>query len=733
MHCVLRGFYIINNPFKSVNCLKGTVSISEMRKNTRNHPPINLPKPPRPLSPSHNPIFRHDYNKDNLSLEGIRNELFELRNDISRSSGTDTPMFIEWVDQILNAKIGALSYQASEVTRNVNELFSQGISADVVVAFYYRLVTICIQIRNFFTVLIAGRLKHKPRAMQHSGSNKSTQTLDGVVICRICEKPVHLDLIEEHTTKCLTIFQSESAVFQVNSDLQAIRDDFTELYLGIGWPILSEESIMFAYPVLRLQAVTDAMINTDHHKSESPEDLSSYISVIQELFLSLNNKEISAQIQAVMKLAENKKHICYAICSITDTLRKTCVDKSSNFYASAPSISIADFDFIKRISRGAYARVYLARKNKTGDIFAIKVQSKSDVLQKNQGRRILAEKDILLKFQNPYICNFYYSIVGELNFYIVMEFLPGGDLYSLLQHLGCLSEDSVKIYAYQIIKALECLHSSKIIHRDLKPDNILITSEGTLKLTDFGLSHLGILDRQMTSSGESIVTSRSLVGTPNYTAPEIILNQNHTFTVDYWSLGIIIYELIMGSPPFEAESEKDTQMKILIGQYAPLEGVTLECSDFVKKLLTHDPVMRLGYKGVDELLNHPWIANAKFDECPPFIPNLESPEDTGYFEERYTFSNEDESAILKDIEVARSNSSNSLNSSHSFESDSSRSDIAKVFESVSSHQLAAANLAEAKRVRRCSMSMPKKDSMGPIISIKSDRIASDDSFIPKKV
>lgn len=243
-----------------------------------------------------------------------------------------------------------------------------------------------------------------------------------------------------------------------------------------------------------------------------------------------------------------------------------------------------------------------------------------------------------------------------------MEYLPGGDLYSLLQKTGGIDENSARIYVFQIVKALDYLHSKNIIHRDLKPDNILITAQGTLKLTDFGLSYLGMVDRQISSvkDTESLVQSSSCVGTPDYIAPEVILNQPHSFAVDWWSLGIMIYEFIMGIPPFHADSEKETHKNILRGTYEQpdADGFSFEIIDLISKLLTMNPEQRLGANGAQEVLDHPWFKDIDIENAsPPFVPQLDSFDDTAYFEQRYNPQECDDTDILADIEEAISNRS----------------------------------------------------------------------------
>ena len=233
-------------------------------------------------------------------------------------------------------------------------------------------------------------------------------------------------------------------------------------------------------------------------------------------------------------------------------------------------------------------------------------------------------------------------------------------MYSLMQNMESLDESAVKIYTYQIVKALEFLHSRGIIHRDLKPDNILVAADGSLKLTDFGLSSVGLLDRRTSATqedGEDVTFSKSLVGTPDYVAPEVILNLPHTYTADWWSLGVMVYEFLNSVPPFHEDTVMATFQHILTGEYEPLtpeDGVSPLCMDFISKLLVDDPTKRLGANGSQEVLNHPWLATIKGPEdvVAPFTPKLSDEVDTRYFEERYVPTTKDNADIYYDIKAA---------------------------------------------------------------------------------
>ena len=252
--------------------------------------------------------------------------------------------------------------------------------------------------------------------------------------------------------------------------------------------------------------------------------------------------------------------------------------------------------------------------------------------------------------------------MGEHNIYFVMEFLPGGDLYSLLQNIGSLTEKSAKIYAVQIVKAFEYMHANGIIHRDLKPDNVLIDAQGELKLIDFGLSLYGSVDRAVdASNGTENVTGP--IGTPDYMAPEVLLANNHTEAVDFWSLGVLIYELIVGVPPFHGETEEETFKKILKLEidWSELQQtndqddefyVSDQLVDLLKKLLVLNPEERLT---INQIKNHPWFSDIDWENPqlePPFVPDADEM-DTSYFTERYSFTKVNDADILDDLKNAQ--------------------------------------------------------------------------------
>ena len=557
---------------------------------------------------------------------------------------------------------------------------------------------------------VAGQDAERSSTMEPAASPKqeregdSVLCEDDIVVCRICDEAVRLEDFTQHTMSCIAAYRNESKIDAIHVKLRQIMDNVRKILAVVQWPGNMKESVSRNLPLLHAFLLVDRIMSVDPKGPNATYECRAVISGLEEVMRTIDDLELNRMISEVREKVNELRHTAIAMNDAAEVLKMTRVSGDSEI-TNVGSTTIADFRFIKLISAGAYARVYLAKKTKTGDIFAIKVQPKSEVVRKNQLERVVLEKDLLLQLNNPFIINFYYSIVGKHNLYIVMEYLPGGDLYSLLTNLGGLDEENTKIYMFQIASALAYLHSLGIIHRDLKPDNVLVSSTGMLKLTDFGLSYRGYMGRTQSQDG-NIVQSKSLVGTPDYIPPEIVMQRPHTFTVDWWALGIMIYEFLMGEPPFHDNDEMEIYANIMKGLYAPPteEDVSPECIDIIHRLLDPNPDTRLGAHGSDEVLNHPWFAGMSADTItPPFVPELQSQESTQYFECRYRFDDDNEASIREDIAEAkmkakrkfpRPRSTSLLQSSYS-EADDDES--MNSFPSFSVEQLEGANREAYKR------------------------------------
>ncbi|KAL6847148.1 hypothetical protein ACP4OV_023001 [Aristida adscensionis] len=460
-----------------------------------------------------------------------------------------------------------------------------------------------------------------------------------------------------------------------------------------------------------LLAIARGIESVKSSEYNSLEDLSSYL---EDLNAVIDTRKVDALVvetfgRRIAKLLQEKfMQLCGQIDDMnTDQLGPIYEDGPAENSVSSRATqalngkfkdrtSIEDFEIIKPISRGAFGRVFLAKKRVTGDLFAIKVLKKADMIRKNAVESILAERDILISARNPFVVRFFYSFTCRENLYLVMEYINGGDLYSLLRNLGCLDEDMARTYIAELVLALEYLHSLNVIHRDLKPDNLLISRDGHIKLTDFGLSKVGLINSTDDLSGPDVSSvlvgdgdhhltdaeqraqkrvqrqRQTAVGTPDYLAPEILLGMTHGPTADWWSVGVILFELLVGIPPFNAEHPQiifDNIMNREIPWPHIPEELSFEAYDLIDKLLIENPVQRLGATGAGEVKAHPFFKDINWDmlarQKAAFIPSTDDEYDTSYFACRHAWRTADEqvNAASNDYDDRSETSSMSCGSS----------------------------------------------------------------------
>ena len=318
-----------------------------------------------------------------------------------------------------------------------------------------------------------------------------------------------------------------------------------------------------------------------------------------------------------------------------------------------------DFDIIKLISNGAYGAVYLVKHRETRQRFALKRINKQNLILRNQVDQVFAERDIMSFTDNPFVVSMYCSFETKKHLCMVMEYVEGGDCANLLKNMGPISPDMARFYFAETVLAVEYLHSFGIVHRDLKPDNLLITALGHIKLTDFGLSKMGLMSLA-TNLYEGYIdketkqfSDKQVFGTPEYIAPEVIQRLGYGKPVDWWSMGIILYEFLIGCVPFFGETPEELFAHTIKDDIEwPEEDdwpVQQEAKDIITALLQHDPLDRLGTSGAFELKEHHYFAgvdwNAVLRLKADFIPQLEDDEDTSYFDmrcDRYNHEDLDE-------------------------------------------------------------------------------------------
>ncbi|XP_077075744.1 serine/threonine-protein kinase LATS1 isoform X1 [Siphateles boraxobius] len=363
-----------------------------------------------------------------------------------------------------------------------------------------------------------------------------------------------------------------------------------------------------------------------------------------------------------------------------EQMRMMLSQKESNYIRlKRAKMDKSMFDKIKTLGIGAFGEVCLARKVDTGALYAMKTLRKKDVLLRNQVAHVKAERDILAEADNEWVVRLYYSFQDKDNLYFVMDYIPGGDMMSLLIRMGIFQEDLAQFYIAELCCAVESVHKMGFIHRDIKPDNILIDRDGHIKLTDFGLctgfrwthdskyyqsgdhvrqdsmdfskewedpascrcgDRLKPLERRAARQHQRCL-AHSLVGTPNYIAPEVLLRTGYTQLCDWWSVGVILYEMLVGQPPFLATTPLETQMKVINWQtslHIPLQAkLSPEATALILKLC-RGPDDRLGKDGADEIKAQPFFKSIDFStdlrqqHHAPYIPKITHCTDTSNFD-----------------------------------------------------------------------------------------------------
>ncbi|KAF9530422.1 kinase-like domain-containing protein [Crepidotus variabilis] len=351
-------------------------------------------------------------------------------------------------------------------------------------------------------------------------------------------------------------------------------------------------------------------------------------------------------------------------------IRKYSKTESQHLRLRRTKIKLADFRTVKVIGKGAFGEVRLVQKVDTGKVYAMKSLQKAEMLKRDQLAHVRAERDVLAESTSSWVVQLFYSFQDPLYLYLIMEFLPGGDLMTMLMKYDVFSEDVTRFYMAECILAIEAVHNLGYIHRDIKPDNVLIDKNGHLKLSDFGLStglhkasdgeyYKRYLEQEktrntarnsvqvnpinLTMSREQIATWKanrrklafSTVGTPDYIAPEVFLMKGYGKECDWWSLGAIFFECLVGYAPFCSDNPGDTYKKIIDWPnylYFPEEVyISREAEDLIRSMMAWAD-HRLN---VNQIKSHPFFMGADWNALrqidPPFVPHLLSSTDTSYF------------------------------------------------------------------------------------------------------
>merc|ERR1719233_1983366 len=320
-------------------------------------------------------------------------------------------------------------------------------------------------------------------------------------------------------------------------------------------------------------------------------------------------------------------------------------------------VTVEDFRTVKIIGRGAFGEVRVVVKKDDKNVYAMKTMRKKDMIDKNQVEHIKAERDILSAADNPWLVRLLFSFQDDTYLYLVMEYCGGGDLMTILMREDIPSENDTRFYLSELAQAIHSVHELKFVHRDLKPDNVLIANTGHIKLSDFGLAksfatkNEDFISNWQKHSDKSQVDMKkaqgkykrnrklmfSTVGTPDYIAPEVFSQKGYEESVDWWSLGVILYECLVGYPPFYADEPLQTCRKIV--NYKKNLRIPTEANlspaarDIINRLICSKK-SRIGYAGI---VRHPFFRACNWADLmthkPPYVPTLASKIDTKNFDD----------------------------------------------------------------------------------------------------
>ncbi|KAG2272521.1 hypothetical protein Bca52824_067076 [Brassica carinata] len=290
-------------------------------------------------------------------------------------------------------------------------------------------------------------------------------------------------------------------------------------------------------------------------------------------------------------------------------------------------VGIEDFEVLKVVGQGAFGKVYQVRKKETSEIYAMKVMRKDKIMEKNHAEYMKAERDILTKIDHPFIVQLKYSFQTKYRLYLVLDFINGGHLFFQLYHQGLFREELARVYTAEIVSAVSHLHENGIMHRDLKPENILMDTDGHVMLTDFGLA----------KEFEENKRSNSMCGTTEYMAPEIVRGKGHDKAADWWSVGILLYEMLTGKQRKDSAENSE-------GQDQTSTVLSNEAHALLKGLLQKEPERRLGSgpSGAEEIKGHKWFKGMNWKKLearevkPSFKPEVSGRQCIANFDKCWT-------------------------------------------------------------------------------------------------
>ncbi|KGQ95720.1 cAMP-dependent protein kinase type 2 [Candida albicans SC5314] len=309
--------------------------------------------------------------------------------------------------------------------------------------------------------------------------------------------------------------------------------------------------------------------------------------------------------------SQQLQHVDVSKSAAEEAIRRSLLPERST--VSKGKYSLTDFSIMRTLGTGSFGRVHLVRSVHNGRYYAIKVLKKHQVVKMKQVEHTNDERRMLKLVEHPFLIRMWGTFQDSKNLFMVMDYIEGGELFSLLRKSQRFPNPVAKFYAAEVTLALEYLHSHDIIYRDLKPENILLDRNGHIKITDFGFAK------------EVSTVTWTLCGTPDYIAPEVITTKPYNKSVDWWSLGVLIFEMLAGYTPFYDSTPMKTYEKILAGKIHYPSFFQPDVIDLLTKLITADLTRRLGnlINGPADIRNHPWFSEVVWEKL--LAKDIETP------------------------------------------------------------------------------------------------------------
>lgn len=483
----------------------------------------------------------------------------------------------------------------------------------------------------------------RKQGSSHNGSSNPTSSSGSSSRKKI---PVYLVMEYDKTQVILDAVSGtiDNPVWDKISNFDVSRSEILSIQIFARIPIsgqprnITDSSSPFS-PVT-MPVTSQGSRSPQKKSSSSSSSPSSSSSKYEEVFLGSCKLDVEAK-------AKKMSEVNLALSSGTGKLHIK-VDFKPN---KDKHLTIEDFDLLKVVGKGSFGKVMQVRKIDTQRIYALKTIRKAHVISRAEVNHTLAERTVLAQINNPFIVPLKFSFQSPEKLYLGLAFINGGELFHHLQREGRFDLNRARFYTAELLCALECLHEFNVIYRDLKPENILLDYTGHIALCDFGLCKLNMAGQEKTNT---------FCGTPEYLAPELLIGKGYTKAVDWWTLGVLFYEMLTGLPPFFDTDTNEMYRKILQDPLRFPDDMDREAKSLLIGLLERDPKKRLGANGAAEIRAHPFFAQIDWKRllakkyAAPFKPQVESLNDTSNFDAEFTNEVPADSVVDKDFYLSDS-------------------------------------------------------------------------------